>query len=68
MIKIAFNMQGTRIMTASKDKTVKIWDLLSTGEGSTPGTCFQTLEDHTDEVFCCGFNYKGDKIVTGNFF
>ena len=45
-------------MTASADKTAKLWDPLS-------GTCLQTLEGHTDEIFSCAFNYEGDTIITG---
>jgi dynein assembly factor with WDR repeat domains 1 len=42
--KICFNPQGTKILTASSDKTCKIWSA-ETGEE------IQTLEGHDDEIF-----------------
>ena len=56
--QISFNPQGSKLLTASADKTAKLWDPLS-------GTCLQTLEGHTDEIFSCAFNYEGDTIITG---
>lgn len=44
-------------MTASQDKTVRIWD-------AETGQCLQVLGNHQDEVFSCLFNYDGDSIVT----
>ena len=46
-------------MTASSDKTSRIWD-------TATGVCRQTLEGHTDEIFSCAFNYEGDFIITGS--
>ena len=50
--KITFNPQGSRILTASSDKTSRLWDVES-------GECLQVLEGHTDEIFSCAFNYEG---------
>jgi dynein assembly factor with WDR repeat domains 1 len=47
------------LLTASQDKTVKVWDTQS-------GKCLQTLENHTDEVFSALFNYDGDAIITAS--
>ncbi len=55
---MSFNPQGTKVLTASSDKTSKIWSV-ETGE------CLQTLEGHIDEIFSCAFNYEGDTIITG---
>lgn len=60
VLKICFNPQGSRILTASSDKTARLWD-------PHTGQCIQILEGHTDEIFSCAFNYKGDIIITGNF-
>jgi dynein assembly factor with WDR repeat domains 1 len=56
---VQFNPQGTRVLTASSDGKCKIWD-------AAQGTCAQTLEGHTDEIFGAAFNYAGDKIITGS--
>lgn len=40
------------MITASSDKTCKLWAVDS-------GECLQTLEGHTDEIFSCAFNYEG---------
>ena len=57
--KVAFNPQGSRILTASSDKTARIWE-------TETGDCLQVLEGHTDEIFSCAFNYEGDTIITGS--
>ncbi|POI35468.1 hypothetical protein CIB84_000781 [Bambusicola thoracicus] len=51
---------GNRILTASSDKTARLWD-------AATGHCLQTLEGHTDEIFSCAFNYKGNIIITGSW-
>lgn len=58
-MQVAFNPQGTRLLTASADKTCRVWDTVS-------GACTQSLEGHTDEIFSCAFNYEGDSIITGS--
>lgn len=58
-LKICFNPKGNRILTASCDKTARLWD-------AATGHCLQILEGHTDEIFSCAFNYKGNTIITGN--
>lgn len=57
-LQITFNPQGTRVLTASSDKTARIWD-------PETGECKQILEGHTDEIFSCAFNYEGNTIITG---
>ena len=52
-------VQGSKVITASSDKTCRLWD-------SATGECLQTLSGHTDEVFSCAFNYDGDYIITGS--
>lgn len=47
--KVAFNPQGTKIITASSDKTCRIWNVDS-------GLCLQELEGHSDEIFSAAFN------------
>jgi len=57
--KVAFSPQGSRVLTASSDKTARIWE-------TETGDCLQVLEGHTDEIFSCAFNYEGDTIITGS--
>ena len=59
--QICFNAQGSRVLTASADKTARLWDVQS-------GVCLQVLEGHTDEIFSSAFNYEGDTIITGNMY
>ncbi|KAF1936747.1 hypothetical protein EJ02DRAFT_328355, partial [Clathrospora elynae] len=40
---VAFSHDSTRLASASRDSTVKIWDASS-------GACLQTLEGHSDSV------------------
>jgi len=46
------------VLTASIDKTARLWE-------PETGQCKQVLEGHTDEIFCCAFNYDGNTIITG---
>ena len=57
--KVAFSPQGSRVLTASSDKSARIWE-------TETGDCLQVLEGHTDEIFSCAFNYEGDTIITGS--
>ena len=58
ILQITFNPQGTTVLTASSDKTARLWD-------PETGSCKQILEGHTDEIFSCAFNYEGNTIITG---
>ena len=57
--QVAFNPQGNKIITASSDRSCRVWDVES-------GDCLQVLEGHTDEIFSAAFNYEGDTIITGS--
>ena len=57
--KATFNPQGSRILSASADKTARLCDVEN-------GECLQVLEGHTDEIFSCAFNYEGDTVITGS--
>lgn len=50
--KVRFNPIGNLVLTASADKTARIWH-------TETGLCSQILSGHTDEVISCAFNYPG---------
>ncbi len=56
---MAFNPDGSRIVTASGDGTVKLWD-------ANNGTDVLTLKGHTDAVRTAFFSPDGDRIVSGS--
>ncbi|MBD3189391.1 MAG: DUF4062 domain-containing protein [Candidatus Heimdallarchaeota archaeon] len=55
----AFSPDGTKILTASRDGTLKLWDI-STGE------LLQKLEGHTQGVTACAFSPDGTKVLSGS--
>jgi WD40 repeat protein len=52
-----FSPDGKRIVTASADKTAKVWD-------ATSGKLLVSLEGHTDSVKSAAFSPDGRRIVT----
>jgi WD40 repeat protein len=56
---VAFSSDGLRIVSGSRDKTVRIWDAIS-------GTVQHTLEGHTDWVRSVAFSSDGLRIVSGS--
>ena len=59
MISTAFSPDGTRVVTASRDKTTRLWD-------ATSGRILATLSRHTDAVFSAVFSPDGTRIVTAS--
>ncbi|MGD1804144.1 NACHT and WD repeat domain-containing protein, partial [Dapis sp. BLCC M126] len=57
---VAFNHDGTKIVSGSNDNTVRVWDA-NTGEQI--GKPLQ----HQDKVNSVAFNHDGTKIVSGSF-
>jgi len=56
---VSFNHDGTKIVSGSRDRTVRVWN-------SETGECVLTLEGHTQGVMSVSFNHDGTKIVSGS--
>ncbi|MBI1325815.1 protein kinase [bacterium] len=58
VVSVAFSPDGTRLATASYDRTVKIWDMRT-------GKDLFTLLGHTAGVMTVGFSPDGHRLVSG---
>ncbi|MEE1097710.1 MAG: hypothetical protein U0K83_05205, partial [Bacteroidales bacterium] len=56
---VAYSPDGTKIISGSGDKTIKIWD-------ANTGQCLQTLEGHKYSVNSVAFSHDGTKIISGS--
>ncbi|MGE3949680.1 MAG: TIR domain-containing protein, partial [Blastocatellales bacterium] len=55
----AFSPDGNRIVSASSDSTLKLWDASS-------GDLLRTFEGHSDGVLSCAFSPDGNRIVSAS--
>ena len=56
---VAYSPDGTKIISGSKDETVKIWD-------ANTGECLKTLEGHSSNVRSVAFSPDGKRIISGS--
>lgn len=56
---VNFSREGSSVVTASAEGTVKVWD-------EATGECLHTLSGHTSAVFSCVFSYDGDLVLTAS--
>jgi WD40 repeat protein len=56
--KVAFSPDGQRVVTASADKTARVW--------STEGKLLATLQAHSQEVLAVAFSPDGQRVVTAS--
>ncbi|KAF8816093.1 WD40 repeat-like protein [Phlegmacium glaucopus] len=56
---VAFSPDGTRIMSGSADKTLRLWDAVS-------GAHLDTLNGHSGSVLSVAFSLDGTRIVSGS--
>ena len=57
---VAYSPDGSRLISGSDDRTIKIWNV-STGQ------CLQTLTGHTDYVWEVSYRPDGKRIASGSF-
>jgi WD40 repeat protein len=55
----AYSPDGKRIVSASEDKTLKIWDAHS-------GEELSTLRGHADNITCVAFSPDGKRVASGS--
>ena len=60
VLSAEFSPDGTRILTASKDKTAKLWD-------AETGIELRSLEGHTEPVYSARFSPDGTRVLTRAF-
>jgi WD40 repeat protein len=59
VVSATFSPDGKLVVSASYDKTLKVWDPVT-------GTCTQTLQGHNDEVISATFSPDGKFIVSAS--
>ena len=55
----SYSADGTRIVSASEDSTVRVWDV-------TTGACISVLEGHSGDVTSASYSADGTRIVSAS--
>ncbi|VUC37224.1 unnamed protein product [Clonostachys rosea] len=68
---VAFTSDGKQLVSASLDKTAKLWELFLTGGGVTDdstqgGRCLKTFWGHDDLVLSAAFTRDNAWLITGS--
>ena len=56
---LAYSPDGTRLVSCSLDKTVRVWN-------SETGELLSTLSGHSSDVNCVAYSFDGSRIVSGS--
>lgn len=69
VLSVAFSSDGKTLATASRDKTIKLWEIghdKNSWLDIPTGKLRQTLSDHTADVYCVVFSPQGDLLASGS--
>jgi WD40 repeat protein len=59
VMSVAFSHDSARLASASRDKTVKIWDASS-------GACLQTLKGHSSYISSVAFSHNSARLASAS--
>ena len=57
---VAYSPDGTKIISGSVDRTIKIWD-------ANTGQCLKTLVGHSSDVNSVAYSPDGKRIISGSY-
>ena len=59
VLSVSYSPDGTKIISGSRDKTIKIWD-------ANTGECLKTLEGHSSYVWSVAYSLDSKRIISGS--